>query len=325
MTNLIAREEVSLINVLPPEIDSDVRRLIVQTKLSDEQAAKVLAKFSRGFEPFLRLKDEALSIVVTDASQAESIARAREIDAELMNACREIEAVHKTEKEFWLRGGQMVDGCKRIPTNAIAVVREHLKKQFDYVRRVETERIERIASERRARISAYTGAEEVFPGLGAMSEPEFELILAGAKAEFEAKIEADRLERERLALLQAENERLARERDEADRRAAAERQERERVEAENRRLEGERQAEIDRIAREKADAESRRQAAERSKLLAPDRDKLLALVAELRAVRPPAVSTPEAQMRLDNFSRAFTSAVDNLETAANELESDCPF
>lgn len=327
VTAVATAADTALISQLPPDMESEVRSLIRLTKMDDVQAAAVLAKFADGFEPFLRLREEALEIVVEDVTQTDKIARARQIDGELLAATKQIEAVHKGEKEFWLRGGQLVDGCKRIPTNAIDRVRKHLRDQIDYARRIEEARIAEVVRQRRAVLADYNAGNRIITGLGTISDDEFATILAGVKAEFEQKAEADCLERERLAILQEENGRLKRERDEAERKAAAERLERERIETERLREERERQAEIDRIAREKAEEERQIAAREAAKLAAPDAEKLLDLVATLRLLQMPIVSSPAAVERLGYFERAFQSAIDNLEAAAKELTNngDCPF
>lgn len=318
-------QDMALMSALPPDIEHQVKALIKTTKLDDVQAETVLSKFAAGFEPFLRLRAEAESIVVTDASQTDLIARAKEIDQELLAATQTLEKVHKTEKEFWLRGGQMVDGCKRIPTNAIAETRDHLKKQFDYVRNIEIARLNERESLRLAQIAEFGGLPQGV-SVRTMSDEQFALTLAGAKAEFERKAEEDRLERERLAVLKEENERLTRERDEAERKATAERLERERIEGERLRLEREKQAEIDRVAREKAEDERQIAAREEAARLAPDKEKLIHLGERIHAITldMPDVD-PKFDSLLEDVRRHLTAAFGMITVEAHKIEKDCPF
>jgi hypothetical protein len=208
-TSIVASSDVSMtLRELPPEIERQVQDLIKSTKVGETQGLAVLEKFAVGFEPFLRLKAEAESIVVTDASQTHLIARAKEIDKELIEADKMLTEIHKEQKEFYLRPGQMVDGCRRIPSNAIAKVRTHLQQQFDYVRNIERARIDAIAQARRAQLEEYGNTGGIV-GLGTMDDEQFGLILAGAKAKFEEdqqSAENARIENERL---RRENERLA--------------------------------------------------------------------------------------------------------------------
>lgn len=197
----------SLITYLPPEIERQVRELIKATKVGETQGLAVLEKFAVGFEPFLRLKAEAESIVVTDASQTHLIARAKEIDKELIEADKMLSEIHKEQKEFYLRPGQMVDGCRRIPSQAIGKVRNHLEAQFNFVRNIELARINEIAKSRREQLEAYNHTGAVV-GLGTITDEQFAVYLAGAKAKFEEdqqSAENARIENERL---RKENERL---------------------------------------------------------------------------------------------------------------------
>lgn len=206
-TAIATAADTALITVLPYDIAHEVADLIRITKLDEYSASAVLEKFRAGFEPFLRLRAEAEAIIVTDPSQTDLIARARDIDNELLAAEKSLAETHKTEKEYWLRGGQMVDGCKRIPTNAIAKTRAHLKQQFDYVRRIETERIEKIAAGRRAQLDEYK-CTLMIPGLGQITDEQFQMYLDGAKAQFEKDQQAAEISKAEAEKLRAENERL---------------------------------------------------------------------------------------------------------------------
>lgn len=301
----------SALAALPDNIGDEIRSLIRQTKISDGQAVKVMECFAADFEPFLAIKAEAESIVVTDPSQTDLIARAKDIDKLLSQVDKSLTERHKIEKEPLLRPAQLLDGIRRTYSNAVNKVRGHLKAQATYVERLEKERIEKIVAERRAKLAEFEAADMVIVGLGTITEEQFGIYLAGAKSQFETRKEQERIEAEQRAInaeanekLRQENERIAAEKAESDRKAR------------------DAQAELDRIAREKADEEKRIADAEKAKMLAPDKEKLLLFVTEMRAIKLPTVSSPEAQTRLDYFQRAFESNIANLEIAANELVSD---
>lgn len=334
-TDIAAYGSTALAANLPPDIEREVRDLIRMTKLNNHQAMEVFESFRTGFQPFLEVRNEALSILVTDASQTELINLAKSYDEILMKADQELTAIHKVKKEEPLRISQMIDGSRRIPSNAIAKVRDHLKQQIQFAKIQRDKEIALVATARRERLAEYNAQDTIIEGLGTIDESEFELILAGAKAKFEQDAKdahAAAIENERLRV---ENERLQRERDEAERIAAEERRkaefermEKERAEAEARRIENERlaaeRAEADRIAAEKA-AEERKQ---REKELAPDKDKLFAYAMELRNVSAPTLSTDEANAILRQFDIKFTALLTDLgysTHAAPATDSDCPF
>jgi len=320
---------------LPKEIEQEVRDLIRVTKLTDYQAMEVFESFRAGFEPFLAVRNEAMAIIVTDASQTELIGLAKSYDQILMEADQQLTAIHKVKKEEPLRISQMIDGSRRIPSNAIAKVRAHLKQQIDFAKIQRDKEIALVATARRERLAEYNAQDSIIVGLGTIEEEQFELILAGAKAKFEQdKHDAANAaaENERLRV---ENERLRREREEADRLAAEERRkaeyermEKERVEAEARRIENERlaaeRAEADRIEAEKAAEAAKVRAAE----LAPDKDKLFAYAMELQNVAAPTLSTDEANAILRQFNSKFTALLMDLgysTHAAPATDKDCPF
>lgn len=323
-TALAKANDTSLIAALPPEIERQVRDLIRITKLNTTQAETVLEKFAVGFEPFLRLREEAEAIVVTDPSQTDLIDRARQIDKELLDAAKVLDEIHGKEKEFWLRGGQMVDGCKRIPTNAIASVRNHLKQQIDYVRNLETARLDKQEADRIARLAEFGGVPNGI-SVRTMTDDQFEIVAVGTKAAFLLRAEEERQEKERLAVLQEENARLTRERDEAERKATAERLERERIEQEQQRLEREKQAEIDKAAREKAEEERQVAAREEAKRLAPDKEKLEYLSERIHAI---SLDIPAVDARFDDLLASvrghLSAAVRMIETQTQTI-GECPF
>lgn len=321
-TAIAARAETSLINILPPDIDEQVRALITKTKLDVTQAEIVLEKFRDGLMPFLELRAEAESTVVTDASETDKIARAKDIDMVLATAEKQIEAAHKEQKEYWLRGSQMVDGCRKIPADAIKDVRSHLKKQFDFVHLQEIARLNAIEQSRLERLAGYKYDSTGF-SLRTMTDAQFAIFLSGVIAEDAKRIESERNAADEAARLRAENERLAQERAAADAREAEQRriaQEAQRkldeAEAEKRRFEAEAAAERDRLAK-----------AEAAKLLAPDKDKLLSFADEIATYSVPTVTSPEAINILATFSGNLTRAIDELRRSAKALagDPDCPF
>lgn len=183
--SLAVIEPTALAINLPADIEREVRDLIRVTKLSTDQALAVFESFRSGFQPFLEVRNEALAVVVTDASQTELIKLARNYDEILMKADQELTAIHKVKKEEPLRISQMIDGSRRIPSNAIGKVRAHLKQQFDFVKIQQEKAIAEVVTARRARLAEYNAEHTVIIGLGTMDDEQFELILAGAKAKHE--------------------------------------------------------------------------------------------------------------------------------------------
>lgn len=340
---------------LPPNIQREIESVTRIAKMTPEQAAVVLDCFTADFAPFLEVKAKAEAIEVTDASQTDLISEARIIDKDLLEIDKRLVEIHKAKKEEYLRPGQLVDGIKRTYCNAIADVRGHLKKQFDFVKNQEAEALRLLVAERVKRL---VGLDTLIveSEIARMTDDQFELMVEGATARLNARREAERLEAEEKERLRAENERLRLENEEKEREATEqrrlaefERQERERVESEHRRKEMEAAAERqriedERIAREKAEAdrvaaeakaaddarlaeESRIAAVAKAKAAAPDKDKLLEYAAAVSDVAWPVLTTTEAELALRKFTTELAALLITFKSDAAALtaEIEVPF
>ena len=179
---------------------------------------------------------------------------------------------------------------------------EHLEKQEKYAELLEAKRLEEKYSDRVEQLSKYVMDVSLY-NLKSMPDDVFANLLSSAKSSYEQKIElerkqeADRLEAERIRII--ENERIRKENEEL--RLEAEKKERE-VELERAKqaklLEDERKKreaiqemmkrekeEQDRKERERLAVEEAKrkqeEEAKRKALLAPDKEKLLKLALEL--------------------------------------------
>ena len=181
-----------------------------------------------------------------------------------------ITKIRKSEKEFYLRGGQFVDAIGKKLITPLEEIEGNLEPIINHFELLEAKRRADLRDKRWAELSQFT---ERYPErLDVMEEEDYQTLLAGAKAiraqEIEAaRLEKERIERERIAF--EEEQRKLREQAEADRiaRQKAEDEARKlRLEQEKQRKEAEaKQREIDRIAAE-LEAEKRRAEQEKARL-----------------------------------------------------------
>lgn len=290
--------------------------------LEESKASEIKAMFTPMLAKMEELEGEYNSIITQEITPelCEAAATLRKKFVKVRTGTADI---HKELKAFYLKGGRFVDAFKNIQEQASGEKEKTLKNIEDHFEIIERERKEKLRNERAEMISPYVEDVNTFM-LGEMTQEAFDLLLKGAKDQYEAKLaaikkaeedrieaerkaaeerEAQRLENIRLKEEAAERERLAeierkkqadilaKQKAEADKKerelrakAEAERKERERLESE---LKAKKEAE------EKA--EKQRIAEEKKALRAPDKDKIIALSEVIGKIELPEVKSDEAK------------------------------
>lgn len=252
-------------------------------KLNIEISRSIIDQFAPFLDQINQWKEKAMALVVTDETQTAEIQLAREGRLALRKVRTTADKLREQLKADSLRYGRAVQGIYNVIESGIVPIEKHLEDQEKFVERMEEKRRNELRIERQQKIA---GLHEYFPvniDLGYMTPEDFDLMYNGAilqqKAAEQAKADAEEAarvaaekaaeERERLRI---ENERLQKERDrlemeqrkanieaakarkEAEAKAAEERAERERLEAELKaKREAEEKAEADRIAAQEAE------------------------------------------------------------------------
>lgn len=275
--------------------------VIESAGLEKDTTQTLRQKFLPFWEQAEKWRDIAEGLVVTDASQTREMKMAREARLALRAIRVEADKTRKALKEDSIRYGKAVQGVYNVIEYLIKPIEEHLQEQENFVLIQEQNRRDALNEERERLIAPYLGF--VTADLPLTNTPwaelgdRFDAILAQAQAdkkahdEEQARREAERIAKEKAEAeererIRKENERLRaeraelerkqaeerrkleeqarKEREEAEKKLAAERAERERLEAEARKREAEEQA-----RREAEEAERRKAAA------APDKEKLM--------------------------------------------------
>lgn len=275
----------------------------------------LLKRFAAYFNEAKKLAEGAKEIVVTDESQTDLMLKARETRLSLKSLRTHVEAVRVELKEQSLREGRAIDGVSNLIKALIVPVEEHLEKQEKYAEIKELERIQKKYEERIALLSPYVDDISLY-AIKDMSDVVFDNLLAGCKASYqakkdaEAKAEADRIAKEKEKeeedrKIREENEKLKKEAEEKQKesdRIAKEQEEklekerkaREEAEA---KLKAEKEAQEKKERDAKAAEEAKKAAEEEAKrkaLLAPDKEKLVELAGTIDKITLPAVSSKEA-------------------------------
>lgn len=328
-------------------------------KLDEGLEPATAASLRAAFENYFRQADEwrakALTIQITRPDQFREMKLARETRLALREIRINAEKTRKRLKEDSLRKGKAIDGIFNMLAFAVQPLEEHLLAQEKFIERMEDERKAKLKTDREAALAPF-GVDVNLYQLGEMDEATFANLLEtnrlayAARQEAAKKAEAERVEREAREAkeradreaaeaaererLRQENERLAREKAEAEAKAQAAR---EAADAERRELErqaavqraeaeakaaearaAQERAEAELRAKEEADAKAKAdaEAAARAAAAAPDRDKLKALAAGIRGLIVPCLTSEAAKA-----ANIETTIKDQIEKFARWVES----
>jgi hypothetical protein len=182
----------------------------------DEQKAKEITKDL----PQIIKERDTLSvqyneIIKMDIEDPETAKRAGDLRKLIKNnRTKGVEAWHKVNKEYFLRGGQFVDAIKKKEIAENKRMEDALEEIEKHQEILEAKRIEKLNQERIELISPYL-EDTIGLQLGSMEEDVFDAYLTAKKNSYEAKIDAERkaeeerLEAERIEKLHQERKELA--------------------------------------------------------------------------------------------------------------------
>ena len=293
-------------------------------KLPPSLVTSIRDNFGEFFDSVEKWRKQALAIRVTSLDQKTEMKLARTLRLELKNVRTAAEKARKQLKENCLIMGRAIDGTNNLLLAALKPLEDHLEEQEKYAERLAAELLARKLRERTEALAPYIEAGQVIPDLAALDDAQWAKYLEDAKLLHEARLEAarkaeadriakeqaERAERERL---RQENERLAKEKAEAEEKARAEREaaEKARKEAEEKarkereRLEAEKRAIEEKARKEREEAE-RKAAKEREEAAAKakaEREAAEAKAAEERAAREKVEAELRAKQKQEEKAR----------------------
>lgn len=281
------------------------------------------AQIEQSFAPKLVERNGYVAVyeqLLTKEITKEVSKEAGELRKKLVKVRTGIADVHKTEKAFYLASGRYVDALKNKLTLPIEQMEEQLSAIEKHYENIEKQRVENLHNERLAMIMPYVD-DVTGLSFGTMEQDVFDAYLTAKKQAHadkiaaELKAEQERIEREEKEAAEREAQRIEniRLKEEADKREAeikAERAEAARKQKElDDKLAAEKKAadEALKIEREKADAERKRIEAENEAKLAAERAEREKIEAELKAKQ-------DAELKAENDRKQAE------ENAAKEAE-----
>lgn len=171
----------------------------------------------KSFLPFLeqtkQWAEKAKSLVVTDESQKSEMQMARTARLALKNIRVDADKIRKTLKEDSIRYGKAVQDVYNAIESRIKPIELYLEEQEKFVEIREQKRVAALKVQREQSLAGLEGFYTYGMDFGAMTDEQFSEFKTSAEnakrqadMEQKQKEENDRMERERIAQIQKENE-----------------------------------------------------------------------------------------------------------------------
>ncbi|MDX9789285.1 MAG: hypothetical protein RBT61_00500 [Candidatus Kapabacteria bacterium] len=157
--------------------------------IESTKAKEIEAMFSPMLEKMKELEAEYNDIVQQPITE-QLCAEARLLRLEYVKVRTGTAKIHKEMKDFYLRGGRLVDGWKNAQLAASQEIEAVLAKIERHYEILEQERKEALKAKREALLQPFT---DILPaGLDTMANDVFENYLTGVKVAHQARIEAEK-------------------------------------------------------------------------------------------------------------------------------------
>jgi len=175
--------------------ENSLTSLIKESGLDKARSQSLIDNFGDLFELAKDWKKKAADLVISDPSQTDLIAQAKEAHSLIKDKRIAIEKKHKELKEAPLREGQALDKIKRALLELLDPIEEDLKQKKDFVKIYEETQRAKLRLERLTELQKYGIDEEAGYDLGSMSEQVWATFLSGVKTNFEKAQENARIDK----------------------------------------------------------------------------------------------------------------------------------
>jgi hypothetical protein len=178
-------------------MNQELNRIIDNSLIEKSKSDYIKEKFESFTETALEWNKKANEILVTDETQTDLMALAKEGRLILKSKRIEIEKTRKSLKEQSLNEGRLIDGIAKHLMSIVEPAEKHLETQERFLEIQEQKRKAELKAERYKLMLPY--AEVLDPEtlqLDIITDEAFAGILNYAKTTLEAKIESDRIAKE---------------------------------------------------------------------------------------------------------------------------------
>ena len=176
-----------------------------ELEVLDESKAKQIESVFAPMVDMLKEFEGQYEQVMQEEQSPEKCTKAKRLRLDIAKVRIEADKVRKAQKEEYLRAGNAIQGVYNILKYAVVEKEDKLKEVETYYERIEQEKIKARQAERENELAKYeVDGSQI--DLGNMADDVWANFLAGSKANYEAKIEAERkAEEERKEAERKEN------------------------------------------------------------------------------------------------------------------------
>jgi uncharacterized protein (UPF0218 family) len=288
-------------------------KAVQAAQLTASTRDELLNAFGPHFTQMLTLTDQASAITVTDETQTAAMKAARTARLAIKKVRTETESTRKQVKEDALRFGKAVDNVAGMIKAECESVEKRLEECETFAERAESKRAEVRRGERLAALQPFGTDTRFLPDLGVMSETDWFALLERERESWSARehvkeraaAAATKAEEERIEMLKKQAAEITRLRADAEQEKAKAKEEQARIDAANRaereKIDAERR-EATALMQKVRDAQAQAEIEERTKAVAiqEERDRE-AIAAQLAADAPDAAKLRELAERVRTF------------------------
>jgi hypothetical protein len=179
-------------------LSQEIENQATEFGIEPQKAANLIGNLPQIQSERTELEKQYDEVIKLDIEDIETSKLARELRIRIRdNRTKGILVWHKTTKDYFLKGGQFVDAIKRkeeAVNNRMEETLEQIEKHFEIKRLKE---IDELRAKRFLEIQPYHQFATLSVDLGTISEDEYQKVYKGAKLQYEAKVEEDRIEQEK--------------------------------------------------------------------------------------------------------------------------------
>ena len=343
-------------------MENDIEKsLVVIVKENDielvTEGQLIIDAFSGFYKQAKSFEDLSKTLIVSDISQVEEMAQAKEARKVLKQCRLNAEQARKDFKSGYLNKGKAVDMIAKLVSTTIEPLESYFEAQEKFAENIEKAKIREMIVSRETALKQYVEDISIY-NVVVMSDEAFNTLLDDLKSSYEkkqaelAKIETDRIEKERLEREEEKNKlevaRLQKEAEIRDaeilkeraEREAKEKKEREDAHMERERIlfeqkkkdeEAEKKLEIERKAKEELEKKEReriakeakeladKEKAEREAKLAPEKDKLNNYAEMIKSIVAPQDLSKAGQLIIVEAEKSLLSISQRIKDQVKNL------
>lgn len=198
---------------------NELEELAATSPIEKSEAQKIAADFNQFADKLDGWQQEANQIVIVSIEDKEQMLAARTLRLRVRDARINVEKTHKVWKQDVLDRGRLIDACKNLAVGLIKPIEQELKDKEDFALKQEQVRIAHLVTERKERLAGLSYPGQEYPDLSLMDDDTFETYFEGVKtrhtnhveeqkAKEQARLDAEKAEREKQERIAKENETL---------------------------------------------------------------------------------------------------------------------